>query len=631
MTTHGDVFRAALKSRVSVVAILVIALPSRAIPAVAGPVITSGSVALSTTITGGGAGTLTESLSVVGYHNQGQIYHSVTAHYEGYPYPNPTVQRDEATYANPGETLYARITLISAYADASSTNDPLMSASTHAGLHSHGEVSPNHFGGYWGLGYAYYGMSHESRSAAATSAQATATVDFTLVTDVPLGDIRYYTNNFNNQSVLASNLASGTHTLRFTFTETRTPASGYEFQNWTYTSFNVVAYPAPVPEPATYAIALAGLAYGGFSVWRRRKRGNKKRSAVVAASFALAAACLCTTPAHAVTIDMVTVGNPGNANDPTTGYGAVNYEYRIGKYEVTIQQYADFLNAVAATDTYSLYNPNMSAGLYVAGISQSGSSGSYTYSVIGPSGSNPPGANSPGNRPIAFVDWWDAARFTNWMSNGQPTGVQGPTTTENGAYDLLNWSSGTAPAWNAANPNTGSVPLYRIPTENEWYKAAYYKGGGTNAGYWQYATQVTGTAPGNTIGSGANQANCDTGVYSVTQSSSFSESQNYLTNVGAFTGSPSAYGTFDQSGNVSEWNDLTGSAGSQRGFRGGGWDDLRHDVGRASRSESPMSVPYYIGFRLASPAAVPEPSAYAMALAGLAFGSYSLFRQHKRA
>ena len=61
-------------------------------------------------------------------------------------------------------------------------------------------------------------------------------------------------------------------------------------------------------------------------------------------------------PARAVTIDMVPVGNAGNANDPTTGnvYGGVGYDCQIGKYEVTIAQYTEFLNAVAATDTYSL-------------------------------------------------------------------------------------------------------------------------------------------------------------------------------------------------------------------------------------------------------------------------------------
>jgi len=101
--------------------------------------------------------------------------------------------------------------------------------------------------------------------------------------------------------------------------------------------------------------------------------------------------------AHAqVTLDMVTVGNPGNANDTGgTNNGAVAYSYQIGKYDVTIGQYTDFLNAVAATDTYSLYNASMATNLNVAGIAQNGSSGSYTYSVIAPSGTTPAGASSP--------------------------------------------------------------------------------------------------------------------------------------------------------------------------------------------------------------------------------------------
>ncbi len=337
-----------------------------------------------------------------------------------------------------------------------------------------------------------------------------------------------------------------------------------------------------------------------------------------------------TTPgAHAATFDWVTVGDAGNAPD-TTGYGAVNYEYRIGKYEVTIQQYTDFLNAVAKTDTYSLYTTSMATDLNIAGISRTGVSGSYAYSVISPSGTTPAGADSPGNRPITYVSWFDSARFANWMSNGQLTGAQGPATTENGAYDLSNWLSGTAPGINATNPNTGSTPLYRIPTENEWYKAAYYQEGGTNAGYWDYATQ-SDSLPDNEIGSGVNQANYrenSTNSFSVTQSVVYSPIQNYLTDVGAFTSTSSAYNTFDQNGNVWEWNDLAGTAGATRGVRGGGWD-YDNEVGLSSSFRLTYNPTYEnvsLGFRLA---AVPEPSTYAIsaiATAGLA----SLMRWRKR-
>ncbi len=326
--------------------------------------------------------------------------------------------------------------------------------------------------------------------------------------------------------------------------------------------------------------------------------------------------------ADAVTIDWVTVGDPNNAAD-TTGYGAVADAYRIGKYEVTIQQYTDFLNAVAQSDPYSLYDPVMANNGNIAGISQSGTSGGFSYSVIGPLGTTPAGASSPGNRPITFVSWFDAARFANWMQNGQGSG-----STETGAYTLVGGqTSGTAPA---KNPGA----QYYIPTENEWYKAAYYKGGSTNAGYWDYATQ-SDTAPGNTIDSGTNQANYKAGAYAVTGSSSFDNlTQNYLTDVGAFSSSVSAYGTFDQSGNVYEWNDLAGtSSGLLRGLRGGDWNNtVASDLSSSSRTtDAPSLGNSFIGFRLASPVPVPEPSTWAMGLAGIACAGWGAFRRRTRA
>jgi formylglycine-generating enzyme len=222
-----------------------------------------------------------------------------------------------------------------------------------------------------------------------------------------------------------------------------------------------------------------------------------------AALVALMLVSLALSNAHAVTYDLVPVGNPGNANDPATGgvYGGVAYDFQIGKYEVTIGQYTEFLNAVAATDTYGLYNTIIASSLNTGGISRSGSSGSYSYSVTGPSGTTPPGASSPGNRPITYVSWFDAARFSNWMANGQPTGDQMSTTTENGAYNVNGATSGIAVAKNAINPNTSAAPGFYIPLENEWYKAAYYSpslNGGTG-GYYAYATQ-SNTAPGNRSG-----------------------------------------------------------------------------------------------------------------------------------
>jgi len=336
-----------------------------------------------------------------------------------------------------------------------------------------------------------------------------------------------------------------------------------------------------------------------------------------------ALACLLAAPAGAVSIDMVTVGNAGNANDTGGGLiGAVAYDYQIGKYDVTIGQYTSFLNAVAKTDTYSLYNSSMGTDLNIAGISQTGGSGSYTYSVLGRA-----------NRPITYVSWWDSARFSNWMANGQPTGAQTSTTTENGAYNVNGAISGNAVAKNAINPNTSAAPTFYVPTENEWYKAAYYSPtlNSGSGGYYAYATQ-SNTAPGNVVGSAANQANYDNGVYSVTQSGSYDSNQNYLTDVGAFSGSGSFYDTFDQSGDVYQWNDLDGAAGSSRGQRGGEWYGLAfHVSSSASYSDDPSEEYDSVGFRLASPvsgSAVPEidPNGLSAAL-GLIAGGLGLLER----
>src|SRR5215213_4281486 len=192
--------------------------------------------------------------------------------------------------------------------------------------------------------------------------------------------------------------------------------------------------------------------------------------------FALTLALLCVGAAHGISIDTVLVGDIGNANDPATGnlYGGVTYAYNIGKYEVTVGQYTAFLNAVAATDTYSLYNTAMAMDLSAAGILQSGSSGGYTYSVIGSAG-----------HPVTYVNWGDAARFANWLHNGQPTGAEGPGTTETGAYMLDGAES--REALSAITRNADAT--WFIPTESEWYKAAYHHPaaqGGDLDNYWLY-------------------------------------------------------------------------------------------------------------------------------------------------
>ncbi|UCC31019.1 MAG: IPTL-CTERM sorting domain-containing protein [Phycisphaerales bacterium] len=296
-----------------------------------------------------------------------------------------------------------------------------------------------------------------------------------------------------------------------------------------------------------------------------------------------AAALACVSGAQAVEMEWVAVGDEGNAPDAryeTPGYGGVVYAYNIGKYEVTNAQYCEFLNAVAKYDPNGLYNPQMGGGWNdIGGIARSGMPGSYTYSV----------RDNRGRRPVNYVSWYDALRFANWMHNGQPTGSQDASTTENGAYDM----------------SLGSDVFRKVgarvflPSEDEWYKAAYYKGGGVNTGYWDYATQ-SDTPPTAETPPGADVTNGSANWYN----GGYVDAMYYTTEVGAYSAKPSesAYETFDQAGNVWEWNeaDIYGD-GSHRGMRGGAFYGIFTDNQHAAyrHNDYPTYEEQGFGFRVA--------------------------------
>ena len=302
-------------------------------------------------------------------------------------------------------------------------------------------------------------------------------------------------------------------------------------------------------------------------------------------SLLLIPALLLALPAGAVDIEWVLVGDPGNPPDTATNClndasdcGSVPYAYRISKYEITNAQYVEFLNAVADTDTYSLYNTFMSSD-ELGGITRSGSPGGYSYAV----------KSGQGNNPVLLVSWYDTLRFANWLHNGQPTGPQEAGTTETGAYALTG-------ATTVGMRDLGA--LIFLPTENEWYKAAYYSPGDI---YFEYPTgtdSLTGCAvPASDTG---NSANCNSAVGA-------------LTDVGAYGLSVSPYGTFDQGGNVWEWNET--AEGSLRGVRGGDLDFGASDLAASNRrSRDPSIDVTTVGFRVASP--VPEPAQVLLVLTG---------------
>ncbi len=306
-------------------------------------------------------------------------------------------------------------------------------------------------------------------------------------------------------------------------------------------------------------------------VTRPRARGR----GIVVVLFGLAVGFAGEAPA--VTIDSTPIGNPGNACDPQTRgcLGAVDYAYSIGTYEITNAQYAEFLNAKAASDTHGLYNTSMGSTADFGGITRAGVSGAYRYRAIA----------GRENIPVNYVSFYDALRFANWMNNGQGTGD-----TETGAYTLLGGTS-TPSNGSAVTRNSGATIF--LPSHDEWYKAAYYSP--LITGYFDYPAssdmQTISAEPTAT----ANRANCNSAVGD-------------LTDRGSYTGSASPYGTFDQAGNVWEWNEAI-VKGSLRGRSGGSFYHERADHFAASSTGGigPTVESANVGFRvvrIASPARV---------------------------
>jgi formylglycine-generating enzyme required for sulfatase activity len=325
---------------------------------------------------------------------------------------------------------------------------------------------------------------------------------------------------------------------------------------------------------------------------------------------ALTGLALLAAPASAVTIDWVIVGNAGNAPDTASNCrsancGSVGYEYYISRYEVTNAQYAEFLNAVAASDPLALYSPKMgssSLGIctipHLCAITRSGADGGYTYTVEA----------GFEDKPVFHVSFYDALRFANWLNNGQGSGD-----TETGAYTIT--VDGITN--NTITRNPGATTF--LPSENEWYKAAYYSPGGI---YFDYPigtdTETSCVAPESDTG---NSANCDCDQPA---NCGFVGS----TDVGVYGLSPSPYGTFDQGGNVAEWNEqIVPSSG--RGLRGGSWTGSSNEL-VASFANSAQSTFEFaaIGFRVAS--LVPEPDGTSASLLTMTVLAGLAARQERR-
>ena len=280
------------------------------------------------------------------------------------------------------------------------------------------------------------------------------------------------------------------------------------------------------------------------------------------------------TSGNEFTIDFVGIGNTGNAAD-TTSFGAVPYEYRVGTYEIT----QDAITKATASGM-----SNVTARPWT------------------------------GNQPAANITWYEAAAFVNFLNTNSGKTAAYDLTFSSGSWSMALWSS--EQAWTAGGTNLyrNKDAFYFLPSENEWYKAAYYNPAGTN--YFLYPTG-SDTAP-TAVASGTNAG---TAVYNNAAS---------VPAIVASAGGLSPYGTMGQGGNVWEWNesalDGTNSSSSEnRAQRGGRWSGPEFGLSSSGQNgNDPTWESDTIGFRVAS---VPEPSTYVLVLMGA--GALYLWKRRK--
>jgi formylglycine-generating enzyme required for sulfatase activity len=274
------------------------------------------------------------------------------------------------------------------------------------------------------------------------------------------------------------------------------------------------------------------------------------------------------------------VGHPNNPPD-RNGIGAVAKPFEIMQCEVTAGQYADFLRAVASdSDPHGLWQRAMGdhviTDLGQGGIRmdvpqciyRTGSPGNWQYDV----------AEQWEDRPVIFVTCLSAMRYANWLHNGKKTGAA--ANTETGAYRMAD----------GVQVRRSEDAGYWLPTENEWYKAAYFQPeieGGPAGSYWQFPMSTNERPEQASEGS------------ELPNAAAVSRGFGGIVPVGSYPNAVSPVGALDMGGNVWEWTeDIIHQ--HKRVLRGGSAAHTWHKLQASVRSNASPSRWYPdTGFRLA--------------------------------
>ena len=210
----------------------------------------------------------------------------------------------------------------------------------------------------------------------------------------------------------------------------------------------------------------------------------------------------------------------------------------------------------------------MANGSAATGIIQNVGSGGHTYSVTA----------GHENFPVNFVTWGDSCAVCQLAAERSTfrAGRTGDHRNWNVCSEWRDHGCGVD-AHHAATP----VRLGFSPLKTSGIRLPTTRGDGFNSGYWLYPTR-SDIVPSNTLSAtGTNNANYHNGV-------DFTDPTNFLTTVGAFAASPGPYGTFDQGGDVHQWNETAVVPGLYFGLRWRGVQrhHTEHDLDYARGQQS---------------------------------------------